>query len=156
MRAPTVIAGSVIALVGLGPAAAARAQDDVPTPTIALGLQHVAGVSDPITAKGTRMVIRGVVRPYRPHQQVTVRVYDGDAKIYVKAMAVRRPKGQTYGVFKLGYVPTRAGRLRVQASHRATDVLGTGVANAKHVTVVTPAATAGQRGPAVRLLQRLL
>jgi hypothetical protein len=71
-------------------------------------------------------------------------------------MAVRRPKGQTYGVFKLGYVPTRAGRLRVQASHRATDVLGTGVANAKHVTVVTPAATAGQRGPAVRLLQRLL
>ncbi len=157
MRATIVTAALAGVLVSLAPAAVAGAADDVPTPTVKIELaKGLVGTSSPLTVAGQRVVIHGVVKPYRPGQTVTVRVRSGEKKVYVKAMAVQRQPGTVFGEFTLGYTPKVTGTLRVQASHLATPELGTARANEKSFTVVTSSVSPGEKSPSVRLLQRLL
>jgi hypothetical protein len=156
MRPMIVAATIVAALLATGSAAVAQADTPASAPTIELRLERAVGATAPLTARGTRLRIRGIVRPYVPGQQVTVRIQQGSSKLRVKAMTVYEPAGTAHGEFVLGFTPTHTGVLRIRASHLATPELGTAVAHDRYVRVVKPSAQAGAQGPSVRLLQRLL
>jgi len=144
-------------LVAAVPAATASAQTDPPKPaTIKLVIEKAGGDVSPLALKGSKFRIRGIVKPYVPGQKVTVRVQRGASKLRVKQLTVTKPPGATAGQFLLGFTPTKSGRLRIRASHLGTPELATAVAKDRYVRVVRPYAVAGSKGPAVRLLQRLL
>jgi hypothetical protein len=148
---------AAIALLTLGLAAPASAAAQTPAAgTMRLLVEKTGGNVEPLALKGSKLRIRGIVEPYVPGQQVTVRFHRGASKVRVVRVAVQRPKGAKAGQFVVGYTPTRTGRLRVRASHLATPELATIVAHERTIRVVSPTATAGAKGPSVRLLQRLL
>jgi peptidoglycan hydrolase-like protein with peptidoglycan-binding domain len=82
---------------------------------------------------------------------VTVRLYRGSRKLLARTVAV-----DAAGAFRLRLPATRVGTLRVRASHRATPALGTAVARSRTVDALPRRVASGQRGEAVRLLQRHL
>ena len=119
--------------------------------TISVALEKV-GSGTIIT--GQRFRVHGTVRPYVAGQKVTVRFYRRGRKIKAVEVAVQ-PSGGV-GRFLVGYTATSAGTITVRASHRATAQLGTAVAKGRSVRVLVPSASAGSRGPVVRLLQTQL
>jgi hypothetical protein len=139
--------------VALWAAAPARAQTP-PAPSIRLVVER-AGAPGPLgVLVGARFRVRGIVTPYVPGQSVTVRFQRGASRLRVVTTPVYRPAGATAGQFLVGYTTRAPGRILVRASHRATPEMGTAVAAPRTVAVVAPRARAGDRGPAVRLLQR--
>jgi peptidoglycan hydrolase-like protein with peptidoglycan-binding domain len=97
-----------------------------------------------------------VLKPYVAGEKVTVRVYRGKRKIAVKALTPKAVAGNAAGVATLKVASGKPGKLRVTASHRATPGLATAVAKTLRVNALRPYASAGARGPLVRLLQAKL
>jgi L,D-transpeptidase catalytic domain len=108
---------------------------------------------DRVVLRGHKLRVRGTVTPFVPGQRVTVRLYKGRSKLAAKSVLVK-PAGPNGG-FLVSLKPGQ-GRLTVKASHRATPQQVTFAAKAKRVIGVTPRASLGQSGPAVRLLQSRL
>src|SRR3954468_19404213 len=176
MRAAAGVA--VVALLSLPSTAAAQTPPaPTPTPTPAppatgaltssapdlplagAALTHRALTAPP--APGARVPprafpVRFVLKPYVAGEKVTVRVYRGKRKIAVKALTPKAVAGNTAGVATLKVASGKPGKLRITASHRATPGLATAVAKTLRVNALRPYASAGARGPLVRLLQAKL
>jgi lipoprotein-anchoring transpeptidase ErfK/SrfK len=157
------IAGGVLALALLLPSTAAAQTPPAPTPT-----PTPAPVAGAITSSapdlpiagtaltGHAFTVRVVLKPYVAGEKVTVRVYRGKRKIAVKALAPKPVAGNTAGVATLKVSSGKPGKLRITASHRATPALATAVSKTLRVNALKPYASAGARGPVVRLLQAKL
>ena len=165
-RVAATVIGALLPALTL-PALAAGQVPAAPTPTptpppapapapaalsIALERVHRLG-DDQVVLRGDKLRVRGTVAPFVPGQHVTVRLYRGRAKLAAKSVLVR-PAGAK-GTFVVSLKPGK-GRLTVRASHRGTAEQATAVAKPRRVIGVTPHASAGDRGPAVRLLQSRL
>jgi hypothetical protein len=108
------------------------------------------------TLKGRSFSIRGVLRPYVAGEKVVVRVYRDGRKIRAKTLIPQPVPGNQAGVITLKIGAPKSGRLAIQASHKATPLLGTVRAKTLRLRVVLPEAAPGQRGPAVTFLQTRL
>ena len=166
-RVAATVIGS-LSLLAL-PAGAAAQVPPTPTPTptptpapappaaagkMSLKLERVHRLGkQQVVLRGDKLRVRGSVSPFVPGQRVTVRLYRGRSKLAAKSVLVK-PAGPN-GAFIVSLKPT-AGRLTVKASHRATPQQVTFTAKSKRVIGVSPHASLGQRGPAVRLLQSRL
>ncbi|MBJ7331732.1 MAG: murein L,D-transpeptidase [Solirubrobacteraceae bacterium] len=103
----------------------------------------------------SRVKVRGTLTPYVAGQKVIVRFYRGEKKkLRVVELKVRRD-GKV-GRFTVGYAPKKTGRLTVRAVHRATPELVSITAKGIGVDVLPRSVSPGDRGPAVRILQRQL
>ena len=157
-------AGGLIALSLLVLPSAAAAQTPpppTPTPPPAPVAGAITTSSPDLPVAGTALTgrafsVRVVLKPYVAGEKVTVRVYRGKRKIAVKALAPKPVAGNTAGVATLKVVSGKPGKLRITASHRATPALATAVAKTLRVNALRPYASAGARGPLVRLLQARL
>jgi lipoprotein-anchoring transpeptidase ErfK/SrfK len=159
-------AGGLLALALLVmPSAAAAQTPPAPTPTPTPAPAPVAGALTssapdlPIAGAaltGHAFTVRVVLKPYVAGEKVTVRVYRGKRKIAVKALTPKAVAGNTAGVATLKVASGKPGKLRITASHRATPALATAVAKTLRVNALKPYASAGARGPVVRLLQAKL
>jgi hypothetical protein len=165
-RVAATVIGTLLPALSLPVVASAQAPP-APTPTpppapapapasISLTLERVHRLGDDqVVLRGDRLRVRGVVAPYVPGQTVVVRLYKGRTKQAAKAVAVRPVPGGPNGGFVVSLKPGK-GRMTVRASHRGTAAQATAVAKPRRVIGVTPHASLGDRGPAVRLVQSRL
>ena len=165
-RVAATVIGTLLPALSLPVVASAQAPP-APTPTpppapapapasISLTLERVHRLGDDhVVLRGDRLRVRGVVAPYVPGQTVVVRLYRGRTKLAAKAVAVRPVPGGPNGGFVVSLKPGK-GRMTVRASHRGTAAQATAVAKPRRVIGVTPHASLGDRGPAVRLVQSRL
>ncbi|HEX6022785.1 MAG TPA: peptidoglycan-binding domain-containing protein, partial [Solirubrobacter sp.] len=142
-------AGLALALALLFPASAAAQ-----TPSLKVSAKDTFAGGVALTSRS--FTARVVMRPYVEGETVTLRVYRGGKKIRVKALTLKPVDNGAAGVVELKVKSAKPGRVLLRASHRATPALGTLRAKTVGVTVVTPSAGPGARGPAVRLLQAQL
>jgi peptidoglycan hydrolase-like protein with peptidoglycan-binding domain len=156
-------AGAGVALALLLPSTAAAQTPPAPTPTPTpapvAGAVTTSAPDLPVAGTaltGRAFTVRVVLKPYVAGEKVTVRVYRGSRKIAVKALTPKAVAGNTAGVATLKVASGKPGKLRITASHKATPALATAVAKTLRVNALRPYASAGARGPLVRLLQAKL
>jgi L,D-transpeptidase catalytic domain/Putative peptidoglycan binding domain len=106
---------------------------------------------DRAVVAGATLRVAGRLRPGVAGERVVVRVRRGGRKIAVKAVKVDKA-----GAYRLRIRAGGTGTVTVSASHRRTAALGTAVARPLRVDVLPRRVAGGQRGRAVRLLQRHL
>jgi lipoprotein-anchoring transpeptidase ErfK/SrfK len=106
---------------------------------------------DRAVVSGSRLRVAGRLSPAVKGEQVVVRVRRGRRKIAAKAVKV-----DAAGAYRLRIRAGGTGRVTVSASHRSTPALGTAVARPLRVDVLPRRVAGGQRGRAVRMLQRHL
>ncbi|WP_205696292.1 L,D-transpeptidase family protein [Conexibacter sp. SYSU D00693] len=151
-----------VASLGLAlvPAATATAQDPAAqdpaaAPKLALSAEKVNGARSTVLA-GTRFRVRGVLTPYVAGQTATVRFYRGDQRISRRQVTLLPSASGKSAYFVLGFATKQAGRLRIEATKDPSTALGAVKAAPRRVTVLALRARPGQRGAAVRELQRML
>jgi hypothetical protein len=105
---------------------------------------------------GTRVRLRGIVRPYVAGQKVTVRIFQSGRKVLVREMQVAKNASGKSGSFVLGYAPTDAGALQIKASHLTTPQMSSAVSQQVKVDVLPRAVPQGSSGRKVRMLQQRL
>ncbi|MCW3013793.1 MAG: L,D-transpeptidase [Solirubrobacterales bacterium] len=105
---------------------------------------------------GSRVRVRGVVRPYVAGQTVTVRVVQSGRKVLVKQKQVLKSASGKSGTFLVGYAPKDAGALQIKASHLTTPQMSSAVSRAVTVAVLPRAVPQGSSGRKVRMLQERL
>lgn len=109
-----------------------------------------------VAALGSRVRVRAHLRPWAPDQKVTIRVYRDGRKVLARTLVPQKVRRQSIGRVLLGLEASRTGRYRVTASHAASLRLTAASAVPRRFSVRFPRLSAGDRGPAVRLLQSLL
>ena len=155
MRRSTIsllLAGAVTAAV---PAAAAAQSTPAPAaPKLSITTEQVSVSGKRASALvGQQWRVRVVLKPLVPGQTAVVRFYrDGHRVQAAQLPLAPSPTGQS-AFFVFNFTSRTAGRIVVKATHFATPQLGTIKAKAVGVSVVTPSARPGARGPIVRLLQ---
>src|SRR5919202_2251975 len=158
MRRSTIsllLAGAVTAAV---PAAAAAQSTPAPAaPKLSITTEQVSISGKRASALvGQQWRVRVVLKPLVPGQTAVVRFYrDGHRVQAAQLPLAPSPTGQT-AFFLFNFTSRKAGHIVVKATHFATPQLGTLRAKAVGVSVVTPSARPGARGPVVRLLQSQL
>jgi peptidoglycan hydrolase-like protein with peptidoglycan-binding domain len=105
---------------------------------------------------GSRVRLRGVVRPYVAGQTVTVRVFQNGRKVLVKRKTVLRSASGKSGTFMVGYVAQDAGAVRAKASHLTTAQLSSAVSKDVRFDVLPRAVPQGSSGRKVRMMQQRL
>lgn len=130
--------------------APAPAQPAAPAPPPA-GELTLVGERDHVVLARRSFRIAGRLTPAVAGQKVVVRTYRGTKKLSARTVRV-----DGAGRFRTRLTVRRAGRVVVRASHRATAKLGTAVARGVGLDVLARRVAGGQRGVAVRLLQRQL
>jgi hypothetical protein len=133
------------------PAQPAPATVPAPAPTPPAAKLTMATDRDGAVLARRAFRVAGRLTPAVAGEKVVVRVYRGNRKVAAKSVAVGSD-----GSYRLRLAVSRAGSVVVRASHRSTAVLGTGVATPRRLDVLPRSVAAGQRGTAVRLLQRHL
>ncbi len=118
---------------------------------LAITIQHAHG-RPAFALAGERIVARGVVIPYVAGQKVTVGFYRNGRKVEVKQVSVL-PVGNGAGQFHIGYASAKTGLVSVRGEHAPSPEMTAFSATSPSVRFVNPELSAGQRGPAVRLLQ---
>jgi hypothetical protein len=111
----------------------------------------LAGERDQVVLARRAFRVAGRLTPAVAGQKVVVRLYRGNRKLQARSVAV-----DAEGRFHVQLTARRAGSVSVRASHRATPELGTAVAGPLRLDVLPRRVSAGQRGQAVRLMQRQL
>jgi peptidoglycan hydrolase-like protein with peptidoglycan-binding domain len=102
---------------------------------------------------GQQWRVRVVLRPLVPGQTAVVRFYRDGRRVQAAQLPLApSPTGQS-AFFVVNFTSRTPGRIIVKATHFATPQLGTIKAKAVGVSVVTPSARPGSRGPVVRMLQ---
>jgi peptidoglycan hydrolase-like protein with peptidoglycan-binding domain len=114
-------------------------------------IQHAHG-SPAFALAGERMVARGVVIPYVAGQKVVVRFFRNGRKVQVKQVSVSAV-GNGAGQFHVGYTSAKPGLVSIKGEHAPSPQMNAFTATAPNVRYVSAELTAGERGPAVRLLQ---
>jgi hypothetical protein len=95
--------------------------------------------------------VSGRLTPAVEGERVVVRLYRGNRKVLARSVKPG-PDGRYATRLRHG----RVGSVTVRASHRQTEKLGTAVARPIRVDVLPRRVAGGQRGTAVRLMQRHL
>ena len=111
------------------------------------GPRHVV-----VAGRGWR--VRGTAKPYVAGQTVTVRIYRNGRQIKKQNEALMRSARGRSGTIRTLVQRGRAGLYTVKVIHDATPELERMRAKAVRVLAVDGAVASGQRGVAVRLLQR--
>jgi lipoprotein-anchoring transpeptidase ErfK/SrfK len=97
--------------------------------------------------------VRIVLKPYVAGQAAVVRFYRGGRRVEAAQLPLApSPTGQS-AFAVVPFTSATPGRIVVRATHFATPQLGTLKARAVRVSVITPSARPGSRGPVVRMLQ---
>src|SRR3954452_15269104 len=151
----TLLAGAVLAAV---PAAAAAQSTPAPAaPKLSITTEQVTVAGGRAPARGGRQWrVRVVLSPLVAGQTAVVRFYRDGRKVAAAQLPLApSPTGQSaFATFN--YTSGKPGHVIVKATHFATPQLPTLKAKAVGVSVVTPSARPGARGPIVRLLQSSL
>jgi peptidoglycan hydrolase-like protein with peptidoglycan-binding domain len=125
-------------------------QQPAPAPAPAAKLT-LASEGDKVVLARRSFRVAGRLTPAVAGQKVVVRLYRGKRKLQARSVAV-----DAEGGFRLRLTARRTGTVSVRASHRATPELGTAVAGPLRLDVLPRRVSGGQRGLAVRLMQRQL
>jgi hypothetical protein len=123
-------------------------QQPAPAPEAKLTL---AGERDRAVLARRSFRVAGRLTPAVGGQKVVVRLYRGQRKLQARSVAVGAD-----GRFRTNLTSRRSGTVSVRASHRATPELGTAVAGPLRLDVLPRRVAGGQRGAAVRLMQKHL
>lgn len=158
MRRSTIspfLAGAFLAAVP--GAAAAQSTPPPAAPKLSITTEQVSVSGGRATALvGQQWRVRVVLKPLIAGQTAVVRFYrDGRRVAAAQLPLVPSPTGQS-AFTTFNFSSAKAGRIVVKATHFATAELGTLKAKAVGVSVVTPSARPGARGPVVRMLQTQL
>ena len=146
------IAGAVAPAV---PATAAAQSTPAPAaPKLSITTEQVnvsGGRASVLTGRQWR--VRVVLKPLVAGQTAVVRFYRGGRRVQAAQLPLApSPTGKSaYATFS--YTSAKPGRILVKATHFATPALPTLKAKAVGVSVVSPSARPGARGPVVRMLQ---
>ena len=137
--------------------ATAAAQSTPAAPKLSITTEQVTvsgGRASVLTGRQWR--VRVVLSPLVAGQTAVVRFYRGGHRIRAAQLPLApSPTGHSaYATFN--FASAKAGRIVVKATHFATPQLATLKAKAVGVSVVTPSARPGSRGPVVRTLQSQL
>jgi hypothetical protein len=156
MRRSTILILSAGAIAPALPATAA-AQSTPPAPKLSITTEQVSvsgGRASVLTGRQWR--VRVVLKPLVAGQTAVVRFYRNGHRVQAAQLPLSpSPTGQSaFATF--AFTSGRPGRIVVRATHFATPQLPTLKAKAVGVSVVSPSARPGARGPVVRLLQRQL
>ena len=150
-----ILAGALLAAV---PAAAAAQSTPPPAaPKLSITTEQVSVSGGRATALvGQQWRVRVVLSPLIAGQTAVVRFYR-DGRRVAAAQLPLAPSATGQSAFTtFNFSSAKAGRIIVKATHFATPQLGTLKAKAVGVSVVTPSARPGARGPVVRMLQTQL
>lgn len=109
----------------------------------------------PLAVAGRALRANVRVVPYVPGQRVRVRVWLGHALVVRRTVAPRPTSSGRTATFSVRFVPRRGGKLQIFALHDGTAEQGALSARAA-LSVLTPVAGPGARGPFVALLQQRL
>lgn len=121
-----------------------------PTPPPAGKLTMATERDKAVLAKRTFRVA-GTLTPAVKGERVTVRVYRGTKKLTAKSVRV-----DSKGRYALRLKVARTATVTLRASHRATAKLGTARARSVRLDVLPRRVSGGQKGTAVRMLQKHL
>jgi L,D-transpeptidase catalytic domain len=156
-------AAAVLALAGALPAAAtASATSAKPkskpaaraTPSLyPSGLFQVQG--HPVTVPRRKVVVTGVVRPFVPHQWVTVRELLNGRQFATAKLRLRPSARRVYGGFTWPVRSPGVGTVSVVVEHQATSTLK-GFKVATHFAALDTQVGFGSRGRFVELVQQRL
>ena len=135
--------------------AAAQSTPAAPKLSITTEQVNVAGGRASVLT-GQQWRVRVVLRPLVAGQTAVVRFYRNGHRVQAAQLPLApSPTGQSaFATFT--FKSARPGRIVVRATHFATPQVPTLKAKAVRVSVVSPSARPGARGPVVRLLQRQL
>jgi len=102
---------------------------------------------------GQQWRVRVVLKPFVAGQTAVLRFYRHGRRVQAAQLPLApSPTGQS-GFFTFNFTSGRPGRIVVKATHFATPQVPTMKAKAVGVSIVTPSARPGSRGPLVRMLQ---
>jgi len=105
---------------------------------------------------GQRWRVRVVLSPLVPGQTAVVRFYRGNRRVGAAQLPLAPSATGQSAFFTFTFASAKPGRVVVRATHFATPQLQTLKAKAVGVSIVTPSARPGSRGPVVRTLQAQL
>ncbi|MGB2712096.1 MAG: L,D-transpeptidase [Conexibacter sp.] len=129
-----------------------------PKPTGRIGLQlsgAFAVGSRQLAVTGHEVQIDGRIVPYVPDQTVTVRIWRGHKLLKQVTVRPKPTRTKRTATFHARFAPAVPGDVQVFAVHEQTDVQRKLVTRSA-LSVVTPTAGPGTRGPFVALLQARL
>jgi peptidoglycan hydrolase-like protein with peptidoglycan-binding domain len=145
------LAGAIAPAV---PATAAAQSTPAPAPKLSITTEQVTvsgGRASVLTGRQWR--VRVVLSPLVAGQTAVVRFYRGGRRIQAAQLPLAPSPTGKAAFATFSFKSAKAGRIVVKATHFATPQLPTLKAKAVGVSVVTPSARPGARGPVVRLLQ---
>jgi len=149
------LAGAIAAAV---PATAAAQSTPAPAaPKLSITTEQVTvsgGRASALT--GQRWRVRVVLSPLVPGQTAVVRFYRGNRRVGAAQLPLAPSATGQSAFFTFTFASAKPGRVVVRATHFATPQLQTLKAKAVGVSIVTPSARPGSRGPVVRTLQAQL
>ena len=135
-------------------ATASAAAPAAATPTLYLhDAYYVHG--NAVTVPGRAFAVQGVVRPYVSGQRVRVVTTLGRRRIKNDVLRVKPLAGGRAGAFTETVRSPAAGLARVTVTHQRSAQM-VGFMKSRAVSVLVPAASYGQSGPFVSLVQQLL
>jgi peptidoglycan hydrolase-like protein with peptidoglycan-binding domain len=149
------VAGAIAPAV---PATAAAQSTPAPAaPKLSITTEQVTVSGGRASAlAGQRWRVRLVLSPMVPGQTAVVRFYRGGRRIRAAQLPLAPSATGKSAFFTFTFASAKPGRILVRATHFATPQLQTLKAKAVGVSIVTPSARPGARGPVVRMLQSQL
>ncbi|HEX4563544.1 MAG TPA: L,D-transpeptidase family protein [Solirubrobacteraceae bacterium] len=122
-----------------------------PAPTLKLVVQH-AGGSPAFAIVGSRILVRGYVRPYVAGQRVKISFYRDGRRLVVRTLGLS-PRNDGSGEFHVTFVSHYAGLVQARAVHYATAALPLISAQSEKVRFTHTELAEGSSGASVLLLQ---
>jgi len=157
MRRSILLSLSAGALASAAPATAAAQSTPTAAPKLSITTEQVnvaGGRASALTGQQWR--VRVVLKPFVAGQTAVVRFYRGSHRVKAAQLPLAPSATGQSGFFTVTFTSARAAHIVVKATHFATPQLVTLKAKAVGVSVVSPSARPGARGPVVRLLQAQL
>ena len=148
----TLVAG---ALASVAPAVSAAQTPSTPKLSITTEQVSVSGGRASVLT-GRQWRVRVVLSPMVPGQTAVVRFYRNGHRVAAAQLPLAPSSSGKSAFFTFPFTSRTRGRIVVRATHFATPQLGTLKAKGVGVSVVSPSARPGSRGPVVRLLQSQL
>jgi peptidoglycan hydrolase-like protein with peptidoglycan-binding domain len=143
------------ALASVAPAVAAAQTPSTPKLSITTEQVSVSGGRASVLT-GRQWRVRVVLTPMVPGQTAVLRFYRNGHRVAAAQLPLAPSATGKSAFFTFPFASKTRGRIVVRATHFATPQLGTLKARGVGVSVVSPSARPGSRGPIVRLLQSQL
>jgi peptidoglycan hydrolase-like protein with peptidoglycan-binding domain len=150
-----VVAGAIAPAV---PATAAAQATPAPAaPKLSITTEQVTVTGGRASAlTGRQWRVRVVLKPFVAGQTAVVRFYRGGRRIQAAQLPLAPSATGQSAFATFSFKSAKPGRILIRATHFATPQLATLRAKAVGVSIVSPSARPGARGPVVRMLQAQL